>query len=123
MSKMTKDIICITCPQGCVIKVTGDPQKGEIESCEGFKCKRGKVYAENEFIHPVRILTSSVKTVGASVPLVAVRTSAPIPKELQMQGMEELKKITVSGKHVPGDVIVEDFLGTGVSLVFSGALE
>ena len=120
---ITKDIICITCPQGCIIKVSGDPVKGEITSCEGFKCKRGKTYAENEFVHPVRILTSSVKTAGASVPLVAVRTSAPIPKEMQMQAMEEVKKITVSGKIVPGDVIVKNFMGTGADLIASGSVE
>ena len=120
---VTKDIICITCPQGCIIKVTGDPAKAEITSCEGFKCKRGKVYAENEFIHPLRILTSSVKTEGAKVPLVAVRTSAPIPKELQMTAMEDVKKITVKGPVTPGDVIVKDFLGTGTDLIASGCLE
>ncbi|MBQ8339880.1 MAG: DUF1667 domain-containing protein [Clostridia bacterium] len=120
---VTKDIICITCPQGCIIKVSGDPAKGEIASCEGFKCKRGKVYAENEFIRPLRILTSSVKTSGAAVPLVAVRTSAPIPKEMQMEAMEEVKKITVSGKLVPGDVIVKNFMGTGADLVASGRLD
>lgn len=74
-------------------------------------------------MRPLRILTSSVKTAGAAVPLVAVRTAAPIPKEMQMQGMEEIKKLTVSGKIVPGDVIVENFLGTGVALVASGSLE
>ena len=120
---VTKDLICITCPQGCIIKVSGDPAKGEITGCEGFKCKRGKIYAENEFIKPLRILTSSVKTSGAAVPLVAVRTSAPIPKEMQMEAMEEVKKITVSGKLVPGDVIVKNFMGTGADLVASGSLE
>ena len=120
---ITKDIICITCPQGCIIKVSGNPENGEIVSCEGFKCKRGKTYAENEFVHPVRILTSSVKTVGASVPLVAVRTSAPIPKEMQMDAMEEVKKLTVSGKVVPGGVIVKNFMGTGTDLIASGSVE
>ncbi|MBQ3056310.1 MAG: DUF1667 domain-containing protein, partial [Clostridia bacterium] len=37
--------------------------------------------------------------------------------------MEEVKKITVSGKLVPGDVIVENFMGTGANLVASGSLE
>ena len=119
---ITKDIICITCPQGCIIKVSGDPQKGEIASCEGFKCKRGKVYAENEFIHPLRILTTSVKTEGCATPLVAVRTSAPIPKEMQMAAMEEVKKLTVKAPLVPGDVIVENFMGLNVNLVASGSL-
>lgn len=120
---ITKDIICITCPRGCIIKVSGDPTKGEIASCEGFKCPRGKKYAENEFVHPVRILTSSVKVEGASVPLVAVRTSAPIPKEMLLPAMEEVKKITVTGKLTPGDVIVENFMGTGTDLVASGSSE
>ena len=109
---VTKDIICITCPQGCIIKVTGDPAKAEITSCEGFKCKRGKVYAENEFIRPLRILTTSVKTEGAVVPLLPVRTSA----------MVEVKKLTVKGPMKPGDVIVKDFMGTGADLVASGSL-
>ena len=125
---ITKDIICITCPQGCIIKVSGDPAKGEIASCEiasceGFKCPRGKKYAENEFVHPVRILTSSVKVDGAAVPLVAVRTSAPIPKEMLLPAMEEVKKLTVTGKLTPGDVIVENFMGTGTDLVASGSIE
>ena len=119
---ITKDIICITCPQGCIIKVSGDPAKGEIASCEGFKCPRGKKYAENEFIRPLRILTSSVKTEGANVPLVAVRTSAPIPKEMQMDAMVEVKKLTVKGPMKPGDVIVEKFMGLDVNLVASGSL-
>ena len=123
MATIEKDIICITCPQGCIIKVSGDPAKAEITSCEGFKCKRGQVYAQNEFVHPVRILTSSVKVNGAAVPLVAVRTSAPIPKEMLMEAMEEVKKITVSGKLVPGDVIVENFMGTGADLVASAAID
>ena len=119
---ITKDIICITCPQGCIIKVSGDPAKGEIVSCEGFKCKRGKVYAENEFIRPLRILTTSVKTEGAVVPLLPVRTSAPIPKEMQMEAMVEVKKLTVKAPMKPGDVIVKDFMGTGADLVASGSL-
>ena len=118
-----KKIICIICPQGCNITVKGDAEKGEIESIEGFTCKRGKAYAENEFIHPLRILTSSVKTEGSNAPLVPVRTRTAIPKELLFAGMEEIRKITVKGKVSCGDVIVENFLGTGVDLIASGDVE
>ena len=90
-----KKIICITCPQGCLITVKGDAEKGTIESVEGFTCKRGKTYAENEFIHPLRILTSSVKVSGADAPLVPVRTRTAIPKELLFKGMEEIRKLEV----------------------------
>ena len=119
---MTKrELTCIVCPRGCQLVVELDGKN--VLSVSGNICKRGKVYAENEFIRPLRILTSSVKTESAATPLVAVRTSAPIPKEMQMAAMEEVKKITVSGKLVPGDVIVENFMGLGVNLVASGSIE
>lgn len=118
-----KKIICITCPQGCLITVKGDAEKGEITSIEGFTCKRGKTYAENEFIHPLRILTSSVKVEGASAPLVPVRTRTAIPKELLFKGMDEIRGITLKGAVNCGDVIVPNFMGTGVDLVASGSVE
>ena len=120
---MEKKIICITCPRGCVVTVNGDPALKKVDSIVGNECRRGLTYAENEFIHPVRILTSSVKTEGCSVPLMAVRTTAPIPKELLFAGMEEIKKITVKAPVAVGDVLVENFLGTGVDLVAAGSLE
>ena len=117
-----KKIICITCPQGCTITVKGDKEKGTIESVEGYTCNRGKTYAENEFIHPLRILTSTVKVVNADAPLVPVRTRTAIPKELLFDGMEKIRKITLSGSVSCGDVIVADFLGTGVDLIASGSV-
>lgn len=123
MGSIKKSIICITCPQGCVITINGDPQKGTIESIEGNNCKRGITYAESEFFHPVRILTSSVKTSGAASPLLSVRTAKPIPKELIYSGMDEIKKLTVTGKINSGDIIVSDFLETGINLIASGSLE
>lgn len=120
---MEKKIICITCPRGCVVTVKGDPAQNKIDSVEGNECRRGLTYAQNEFIHPVRILTSSVKTEGCAAPLMAVRTSAPIPKELLFDGMEEIKKITVKGPVATGDVIVANFLGTGADLVAAGSIE
>lgn len=123
MGLINKSIICITCPQSCVITVSGDPQKKTIESVEGYTCKRGKTYAENEFIHPMRILTSSVRTSGAASPLLAVRTAKPIPKELIPDGMNEIKKLTLTEKINSGDILVSDFLGTGVDLIASGSIE
>ena len=118
-----KKIICITCPQGCLITVRGDAEKGVVESVEGFSCKRGKEYAETEFTHPSRILTSSVRVEGGDAPLVAVRTRTAIPKELLFKGMEEIRGITLTAPVHCGDVIVKDFLGTGVDLIASGSVE
>ena len=93
MSSIKKSIICVICPQGCEITVNGDSSTGKIENIEGNNCKRGITYAESEFLHPVRILTSSVRTSGAAAPLLAVRTAKPIQKELIMSSMDEIKSL------------------------------
>ena len=40
-----------------------------------------------------------------------------------LPAMEEVKKITVTAPLTPGDVIVENFMGTGTNLVASGSIE
>ena len=59
---MRKEIICTVCPIGCHILAEGT--KEEITSIEGYTCNRGKEYGTREFLHPGRILTSTVKVDG-----------------------------------------------------------
>ena len=114
---MKKDIICTVCPMGCIITVEGE--NGKIDSIEGFTCQRGKTYAENEFISPVRILTSTAKLEGAAAPLVAVRSKTPVPKDKLMDCMAEIRKLTVKAPVKRGDVLIENVCGTGVDIVSS----
>ena len=113
-----KRVTCIICPQGCDILVDGDGST--IRSMTGQGCKRGETYAADEFIHPLRILTSTIKVSGAAVPLVAVRTSKPIPKELLFRGIEEIRKVKATVPVNRGDIIIPDFLNTGADLVATG---
>ena len=113
-----KRITCIICPQGCDILVDGDANT--VRSMTGQGCKRGETYAADEFMHPLRILTSTVKVTGAAVPLVAVRTSKPIPKELLFRGIEEIRKVSAALPVKRGDVIIPDFLNTGADLIATG---
>ena len=50
-----KEIICITCPKGCHLKV--DEQTFAVT---GNSCPRGAVYGANELRNPVRVVTSTV---------------------------------------------------------------
>ncbi len=110
-----KKIICTVCPLGCNITVCG---KGDqIESAEGFTCKRGEEYARNEFAHPVRILTSTVKVTGSTAPLVSVRSNKPVPKQLLLKCIDEISKVTVKAPVHTCDVIIADILGTGIDIV------
>lgn len=113
-----KRITCIICPQGCDITVDGNGD--QIRAMTGHDCKRGETYARDEFIHPLRILTSTVKVSGSTVPLVAVRTNKPIPRELLFKGMEEIRKVKAVVPVKRGDVIIPNILGTGADLVSTG---
>ncbi|MBQ8440496.1 MAG: DUF1667 domain-containing protein, partial [Clostridia bacterium] len=55
-----RELTCIVCPKGCPMKVTLEGK--EILNIEGFTCPRGKQYAIDECTHPMRTLTSTVRT-------------------------------------------------------------
>ncbi|MEM1483895.1 DUF1667 domain-containing protein [Oscillospiraceae bacterium PP1C4] len=116
-----KKIICIVCPIGCNITVQGEGD--QIELMEGFTCKRGEEYARNEFIHPVRILTSTAKVEGSCVPLVPVRSNKPVPKELLFDCMNEIRKLNVKAPVYCQDVLIPNILGTGIDIVATGCVE
>ncbi len=117
---MRKDIICTICPIGCNISVEGEGEN--ISSISGYSCKRGIEYGKNEFSHPVRILTTTVKVAGTDQ-LLPVRSSKPIPKELIMQCMEEIRKVNASGKTKRYDVIIPNICESGADIVATGSLE
>jgi len=117
---MRKDIICTICPIGCNISVEGEGE--EITSIKGYSCNRGIEYGKNEFAHPVRILTTTVKVADSNM-LLPVRSSKPIPKELIMECMEEIKKIEVSAKVKRYEVIIPNICGSAADIVATGNLE
>ena len=47
-----REIVCIVCPNSCVMQV--DTQTSPI-SISGNKCSKGKEFAEKEITNPVRI--------------------------------------------------------------------
>ena len=103
-----KQLICIVCPMGCGLTVTLS-DSGEVLSVEGQTCKRGEEYGKNECLHPVRTLTTTVKTAdGRPVP---VKTATPIPKDKLYEAMELVNRLTVTLPVRIGDVVLEDLYG------------
>ncbi len=58
-----KRILCISCPVGCEMTVA--IEDGRVLRVDGNRCPRGKHYAEQEAVEPMRVLPSSVKVVGS----------------------------------------------------------
>lgn len=116
-----KIITCITCPIGCDIVVSGEGDG--ILSMKGNQCKRGEEYASKEFMHPVRILTTTVKVNGADTPLLPIRSDKPVPQELLMQCMDEIRNVRVTPPISRYDVIIAHILGTDVNIVATGEVK
>lgn len=107
------NIICITCPKGCHLSV--DEENGYAVT--GNSCPRGAEYGKNELLHPVRVVTSTVRIKGAMLPRLPVKTDRPLPKEKMLDCMELINDITVQSPVKVGQVLAANILGTDVNIV------
>jgi CxxC motif-containing protein len=115
---MEKEITCTVCPMGCRITVCGEGEV--IRSVKGYTCARGEQYARSEFVHPVRILTSTALVSGSNEPLVAVRSNRPLPKELLMNCMKKIHMLHLQAPVYRYQVLIPNIMDTGVDIVASG---
>lgn len=102
------------CPKGCPI-VVHFAADGSVAEITGNTCKRGHDYAWNEVHHPVRTITSTVKT--ASGRIVAVKSSVPVPKELLFDIMAEINRVRPEGTVAFGDVVIPKVCGTDADII------
>ncbi len=116
---MTRELTCIVCPKGCQLKA--ELENGSITDVTGFTCPRGKQYAIDECTHPMRTVTSTVRTQTGEV--VPVKTSHTIPKELMFDLMKEINGAVVPLPAHIGDVVIANVLGTGADVVVTANLE
>ncbi len=116
------ELTCISCPLGCPLKVETD-SSGKVLKVTGNTCKRGEEYGKKEVTNPTRTVTSTVRLLGGTAPVVSVRTQTDIPKEKIFQCMEEIRKAAAEAPVGIGDVILENVAGTGVSVVATANAE
>ena len=117
---LKEDLICISCPMGCNLEVTYDDKK--IIEVKGNTCKRGVQYAETEIFHPERIVTTTVRVLGAAIGFIPVKTEKTVPKELTFDVVKRACKVSLRAPVKVGDVVVKNILGTGVNLIATRSL-
>lgn len=105
---MKRELTCIACPLGCSLTVTLEGKT--VISVEGNTCPRGKDYAINECIAPVRTVTSTVMCENGD--LVSVKTKNPIPKDKIFEAMSIINKTVAKLPISVGDIIIEDLFGS-----------
>ncbi len=114
---MSRRLVCIICPAGCVIEID---DQGNIR---GAKCDRGVAYAKEEMEMPKRGLTTTMRVVGGEIPLVSVKTSAPIPKKLLFEAMDIIAEREARAPVGIGDLLIKDIAGTGSDIIATKNVE
>lgn len=105
-------LTCIECPMGCRICVKID-QNNTVEVI-GNTCPRGKLYAQNEIVCPMRVVTSTVMT-DKNVPI-SVKTDNPVKKSEMFVVMKKINAVTVKTPIKIGDVIISN-ISDGANVV------
>lgn len=110
------EIICVTCPQGCLLRVKHEG-KNVLEVLDG--CKRGEDYAICELNDPRRMVASTVRVSGGLHPLVPVYTRSAFPKPLIPQLAKILRQVELAAPVEINQVVLENALDTGIDIVAS----
>lgn len=110
-----KKYTCIICPMSCDIVLKAE--NGKIIDVSGFTCKRGENFARNEYINPLRTITTVVKLENSRYNCLPVISDGSIPKDMIGKSLKFLKKISVKAPVTKGNIIIENLLSTGVNII------
>ena len=113
-----RELICIGCPLGC--PVTVEMEGNNVISVTGNTCQKGDIYARKEVTDPTRIVTTTVKVSGGTVPMINVKTAKDIPKDRIFDCVAALCGLTIPAPVRIGDIILGNVAGTGVDIVAAG---
>lgn len=118
---MKKTITCTVCPNGCVVEAEYTTKEDIVLT--GNRCARGIAYCTDECFEPKRMFTASVSIRGASRRRMPVRTTGAVPKDLLLECAAKVKEISLECPVKSQQVLVKDFMGTGVDLIAAMTLE
>ncbi len=108
------ELVCIRCPIGCHLTVT---KKGKDVIVTGNLCPRGEEYGRQEMLKPLRTITT-VKQIPEGT--VSLKTSSPVDKKIYFDVLRAIKNTPLKEGLKPGDIFIENVLGSGSNLVITG---
>ncbi|MBY9005374.1 MAG: DUF1667 domain-containing protein [Candidatus Lokiarchaeota archaeon] len=112
-----KTIRCIVCPTGCLVEVRKDIG-GEI-SFQGYTCKRGLEYAQQEHFDPKRIITTTIRVEDGIHPLLPIRSDSPLLKEKLSYAFKIIAKTKVKAPIKMGDILIKGIADENVNIIAS----
>lgn len=117
---MVKNVVCIVCPRSCRLSV--EQSEGKIE-VKGYGCKRGLEHGISEYQKPMRMLTSTVKIKGGTLPRLPVIGTAEVPKQKLNECLKQVYALEASAPVRCGEVLIADICGTGIDIVASRSMK
>ncbi|MBP5289454.1 MAG: DUF1667 domain-containing protein [Clostridia bacterium] len=105
---MKKELVCIICPRGCALTVSGE---NGVYNVTGNSCPRGERYGIDETTHPTRTVTALVRVENRRDTMLSVKTGTPIDKGLIFEWMRLVNGLKVKAPVKAGTVILEDACG------------
>lgn len=111
----TRNLTCIGCPMGCSLTV--ELQNGLPVTVTGNTCKKGDEYARKEVTDPRRIVTSTMRLLGGTAPVVSCKTASDIPKGSIFAVVEAIAHCSAAAPVTIGDVLLANVCGLGVDIV------
>ena len=119
---MDRDLVCIVCPIGCRLKITGEsamPSSSTPDDLKisGAKCEKGNTYARDEIFNPLRVVCTTVKIKGGIHRVIPVKTDKAIPEKYKLDVVKAVSKVELSSPVKMGDIVMSDLFGTGVNMV------
>ena len=111
---INKNLICITCPMGCHLEVTGTPDELMVT---GGLCPKGETYAKDEITNPLRMVCTTVKIENAIHPVIPVKTDKAIPDKHKLDVVTAVKDITLKAPVKMGEIVIQNIFDTGVNIV------
>lgn len=106
---MLKTYTCIMCPRGC--EITGNTTEDNVLLIQGNACPKGDEYVRQEFVNPMRTISTSIKIVDGEEELVSVRLNHPIPKKKIFDVMSVIRNTKALAPVQRGEVLISNVLG------------
>lgn len=116
---MSKEIVCIVCPNSCRLLVGEEDGKLTVK---GHECRRGEEHGMREYRSPLRMLTTTVAVRGGVLPRLPVISSAETPKAKLDACLQTLYRLELTAPIRAGDVVVKNICDTGVDVIASRSL-
>lgn len=117
---MKQEMVCINCPRGCHLTVE---KVNDDVKVSGNACKKGLQFGIQELTKPMRTIASTVKTTDKDNPVLSVRVSKEIPKDMIFTVMQAINKVHVKAPIAIGDTIIQNVCNTGADIIATSPLK